>query len=113
MASDSESSFYVDVWVHLARFHSPEKDSQIVGSEWIQSLVVRNKIVYFGTLVYVGQCAKIGYLLLFSAIFSWRAIARQYYILMSDFAGHKYSWLAIARQKKLHLTRCEWMQFHK
>ena len=47
------------------------------------------------------QCAKIGYLLLFSAIFSWRAIASQYYIVMSGFAGHIYSWLAIARQEKI------------
>ena len=35
------------------------------------------------------QCAKIRYFLLFSATFSWRAIASQYYILMSGFAGHK------------------------
>ena len=48
------------------------------------------------------QCAKIGYFLLFSAIFSWRVVASQYYVLMSGFAGHTYSWLAIARQEKNH-----------
>ena len=49
----------------------------------------------------IDQCAKIGYFLLFSAILSWRATASQYYILMSGFAGHMYSWLAIARQEKI------------
>ena len=47
------------------------------------------------------QCAKIGYFLLFYAIFSWRAIASQYYILMSGFAGHIDSWLAVARHEKI------------
>ena len=47
------------------------------------------------------QCAKITHFLLFSAIFSWRAIASQYYILMSGFARHIYSWLSIARQEKV------------
>ena len=61
-----------------------------------------------------NQCAKIRYFLLFSGIFSERAIASQYYILMSDFAGHVYRWLATARQEKnRHLTRCEWIQFQK
>ena len=52
-------------------------------------------------VMYTSQCAKIGYFLLFSAIFSWRAIASQYYILMSGFAGHIYSWLTIARQDEI------------
>ena len=47
------------------------------------------------------QCAKIGYFFLLSAIFSWRAIASQYYIQMSGFAGHIYSLLAIARQENI------------
>ena len=49
----------------------------------------------------IKQCAKIGYFLLFSAIFSWRDIASQYHILMFGFAGHIYSWLATARQEKI------------
>ena len=34
-------------------------------------------------------------------IFSWRAIASQQIMLMSGFAGHIDSWLAIARQEKI------------
>ena len=48
------------------------------------------------------QCAKIGYFLIVSAIFSWRAIASQYYILMSGFAGHDYKcWLVIASHETI------------
>ena len=35
------------------------------------------------------------------SIFSWRAIARKLSMLMSCFAGHIDSWLAIARQEKI------------
>ena len=34
-------------------------------------------------------------------IFSWRAIASQQFMLMSGFAGHIDSWLAIARHEKI------------
>ena len=33
--------------------------------------------------------------------FNWRVIASQYYMLISGYAGHIYSWLAIARQEKI------------
>ena len=49
----------------------------------------------------IEQGDKIGYFLLFSAIFRWRAIGSQYYILMSGFTGFIYSWLAITRQEKI------------
>ena len=56
LASDSESAFYVDVGlrrthIHLARYRSPGKDRQIARCEWIQFLVVRNEMVYLGTLL--------------------------------------------------------------
>ena len=53
-----------------------------------------------------GYAGHIYSLLLFSGIFSWRAIASQYYILMSGYAGHIYSWLAIARQEKIATLLC-------
>ena len=57
------------------------------------------------------QCAKIGCFLLFPALFSWRALASQYYILMSGFAGHIYSWLAIACQEIIVAgNETEWIQ---
>ena len=49
------------------------------------------------------QCVKIDYFLLFFALFIWRTIDSQYYILMSDFGKHIYrpSYLAIAHQEKI------------
>ena len=73
LASDSEPDIFVSGEAGheqrmLARYRSPRKDCQIVGWEWMQTLIA---------------LGKIGYFLLFSAIFSWRATASQYYILIN------------------------------
>ena len=63
------------------------------------SKVIIRQGVKVRCFLYYSQCAKFDYFVLFSAIFSWRAIASQYYILVSG-----YNWLAIARQEKIANT---------
>ena len=55
LASDSEPDMFVSGEAGheqkmLARYRSPRKDRQIVGREWIQTLIALNKIGYFYTL---------------------------------------------------------------
>ena len=56
LASDSEPYIFVSGKVGheqkmLARYRSPRRDRQIVGWEWVQTLIVLEKIGYFYTLV--------------------------------------------------------------
>ena len=55
LASDSEPDIFVSGEAGhdqrmLARYRSPRKDRQIVGWEWIQTLIALEKICYFYTL---------------------------------------------------------------
>ena len=111
---------HIDCWLAIASHKKMDKWEKLNGYNFLtvtqscehgiviicaveSSTILVYSVLPYYTIPHPQDCVTLRKLYPFSffnlSIFSWRAIASQQIVLMSGFAGHIDSWLAIARHK--------------